>query len=331
LTATSSDEAITTPAQSGGPHVVGIVGPTAVGKTEVAEELAVALGGEIVSADSMQIYRGMDIGTAKPSLGSRRARYHLLDVVDPGTPFSAALYQLLAREAIMAIAARGRTPIICGGTGLYVRAALDDMSFPSGEQTSGSRQSLEELARRIGPEALHERLRSIDRESAALIHPNNVRRTIRALEMAEEGTSYAEQAAGFTKRSPFFETTYIGLSMERVALYRRIDSRVDEMIAGGLADEVTRLLSEGFREALTARQAIGYKELVPVVETAAPLEDAVAAIKKASRRYAKRQLTWFRADPRVHWIDVTDLSISQTVSHARELLESDEPRPPDAS
>ena len=300
-------------AASGNPRqrVIAVVGPTAVGKTALAEELAVVLGGEIVSADSMQVYRGMDIGTAKPPPDERRVPYRLIDVVDPGTPFSAAVYQQLAREALDDISKRGRVPILCGGTGLYVRAALDDMQFPSGEQVSPSRGALERLALEIGPDALHDRLNDIDPQSAGLIHPHNVRRTIRALEMAEEGVSYADQAAGFSERAAFYPTTYIGLDMPRERLYARIDERVDAMIAAGLLDEVRRLLDEGFRDALTAAQAIGYKEFVPVIEQGLRLEDAVAAVKQATRRYAKRQLTWFRADPRVHWIDLSDTRLPE--------------------
>jgi tRNA dimethylallyltransferase len=285
------------------PHVIAIVGPTAVGKSALAEELAVRLGGEIVSADSMQVYRGMDIGTAKPPPEHRRVPYHLIDVVDPGTPFSAALYQKLAREAIEDIAARGRLPVVCGGTGLYVRAALDDMRFPAGEQVSAEREELEGLGREIGGDALHVRLRAVDPESAALIHPNNVRRTIRALEMVGQGVTYAQQAAGFSSRMPYFEATYIGLAMDRPRLYERIDARVDAMLAAGLLEEVRALLAAGFRDALTANQAIGYKEFVPVIESGASLGDAVFAVKQATRRYAKRQLTWFRADSRVRWED----------------------------
>ena len=303
--------------------MIAVVGPTGVGKSDLAEGLAVALGGEIVSADSMQVYRGMDIGTAKPQREDRRAPYHLIDVAEPGAPFSAALYQRLARDAIDEISAAGKQPIVCGGTGLYVRAALDDMRFPSGDQLSTARGDMERLATEIGADALHERLRAIDPESAALIHPHNVRRTIRALEMAADGVSYAQQAAGFARRAEYYPSTYLGLTMDRTQLYERIDARVDAMLATGLLEEVRRLLLEGFRDALTAQQAIGYKELVLVVEGIAQLDDAVADIKRATRRYAKRQLTWFRADPRVRWIDVTALSAADTVSQALELLESE--------
>lgn len=301
------------------PRVVAIVGPTAAGKTALAEEVARRLGGEVVSADSMQVYRGMDIGTSKPTAGDRQVPYHLLDVVDPGTPFSAALYQTLAREAIDDIADRGCLPVVCGGTGLYVRAALDDMRFPAGDHATPERERLEALALEIGPAAMHDRLFAEDPESAALIHPNNVRRTVRALEMAGEGISYAQQTAGFAARAPYYATAYIALDMDRARLYERIDARVDSMIAAGLVDEVRALLDAGFREALTARQAIGYKELVPVVEHDASLASAVSAVKQATRRYAKRQLTWFRADPRLHWMDADALDVSRVVDLVRSV------------
>ena len=292
-------------------QVIAVVGPTAVGKTAVAEQVAQRLHGEIVSADSMQVYRRMDIGTAKPPVSERTVPYHLVDVVDPGEPYSAALYQESSRRAIDDILARGRTPVVCGGTGLYLRAALDEFSFPSGEQTSPSRAHFESLAEDVGPEALHQLLRETDPASAALIHPRNVRRTIRALEMAQQGVSYAEQAEGFSARREHYVTLYFGLRMYREQLYRRIDARVDAMIENGLLSEVAALLQAGFRDALTAQQAIGYKEFVPVIEEGAPLDVAIAEVKQATRRYAKRQLTWFRADPRVRWIDVDDLDASE--------------------
>lgn len=302
--------------------VVAVVGPTGVGKSELADSLAARIGGEVVSADSMQVYRGMDIGTAKVPPHARSVPYHCIDLVEPGTPFSAALYQQHARTAIDGIMCRGAVPVVCGGTGLYIRAALDDMRFPAGELASPLREELEALAARIGPEGLHARLAAVDPASAALIHPNNVRRTIRALEMAAEGTSYAEQASGFSRRTSVYPTVFVGLTMRREALYARIDERVDRMMAAGLLDEVRSLLERGYRDALTARQAIGYKELVPVLEAGAPLDEAVAAIKQASRRYAKRQLTWFRADPRVAWIDVTDKDRESVLHEALGLVES---------
>lgn len=305
------------------PDVIAIVGPTAVGKTAVADALARRLGGEVVTADSMQVYRGMDVGTAKPAFAERSVTHHCLDLVDPGEPFSAALFQAHARSVIDTLLADGRTPVVCGGTGLYVRAALDEMEFPAGEQEDNVvRERYERYASQHGPDALHALLAEKDPESADLIHPNNTRRVVRALEMLEEGTSYAEQSAGFSARRGAYPTRYVGLTMERSALYERIDARVDAMVAAGLLGEVERLLEAGFRDALTAMQAIGYKELVPVIEGSAELDEAVESIKRSSRRYAKRQLTWFRADPRIVWVDVTGLMPAEVLDAVSGALDS---------
>jgi tRNA dimethylallyltransferase len=307
------------------PHPIAIVGPTAVGKSAVAERVALRVHGEIIDADSMQVYRGMDVGTAKTPLAERLVPHHCLDLADPGAPYSAALFQRDARAAIESIAARGLAPVVVGGTGLYVRAALDEFSFPEGELTDDTRLALEGRAGRIGAEALHAELVAVDAPSAALIHPNNVRRTIRALEMHATGRSYADQASGFSRREAHYPCTrFIGLTMERALLYARIDARVDAMLAEGLIAEVECLLQAGYRDALTAAQAIGYKELVPVIEGRVPLQTATAEIKHASRRYAKRQLTWFRADPRIVWLDVTGLSTPDATLAVLELLESAE-------
>lgn len=298
------------------------MGPTAVGKSALAEELAVLLGGEVVSADSMQVYRGMNVGTAKTPVELRRVVHHCIDLVDPGQPFSAALFQRHARDAIASCAARGVLPVICGGTGMYVRAALDDWSFPAGEQVDNPvRERWERFAAENGAQALHTELELRDSTSAALIHPNNVRRVVRALEMLDEGSSYADQHEGFEQRESVYDARFIGLTMDRERLYARIDDRVDAMMAAGLLDEVGGLIERGFRDALTASQAIGYKELVGVIEGGAPLESALDAIKRASRRYAKRQLTWFRADPRIAWIDVTELSPAGAVAAALDALD----------
>lgn len=303
-------------------RVVAVVGPTAVGKTALAEELAVRLGGEIVSADSMQVYRRMDIGTAKPPVEQRRVPYHCIDLAEPGAPFSAALFQRIARAAVDSIASRGAVPVVAGGTGLYVRAALDDMRFPAGEQADNpARERYQQYAEEHGSDELHALLMRRDEASAAAIHPNNTRRVIRALELSDEGVSYAEQVAGFSVRASVYDARFIGLTMDRTRLYERIDERVDAMIAAGLLGEVKQLLAAGFRDALTASQAIGYKELVPVIEDGSGLPAAVSAIKQATRRYAKRQLTWFRADPRVRWIDVTELSLDHAADAAADALD----------
>lgn len=301
--------------------MLAVVGPTASGKSALAEELAVRLGGELVSADSMQVYRGMDIGTAKTPPNARRVRLWCVDLADPGTPFSAALYQRAARAAIADILDRGMLPVVVGGTGLYVRAAVDAMEFPRGEQASPARLRYEETASREGSAALHAMLAERDAKSAAMIHPNNVRRVARALEMLDDGTCYADQAQQFSSRESVYETHWLGLEMSREELYRRTDARVDEMIAAGLLGEVRALVDAGFAEALTASQAIGYKELVPVASGEGDLEQAVAAIKQATRRYAKRQLTWFRADPRIKWIDITHLDTSHAADAALHALD----------
>jgi tRNA dimethylallyltransferase len=284
----------------------------------VAEEVAVRLRTEIVSADSMQVYRGMDIGTAKPPPSERRVPYHCIDLVDPGVAYSAALFQRDARTAIDALLGQGLVPVVTGGTGLYVRAALDDWTFPPGEAATPLRERLEKLA----PEELYAMLAEIDPEAAALIHQNNTRRVVRALEMAEQGTSYAEQKDRFKRRESIYDTVFVGLTMERGQLYDRIDERVDLMVEAGLIDEVGRLLDAGYRDALTSAQAIGYKELVPVIEGTDTLEHAVDEIKRASRRYAKRQLTWFRGDERVTWLDVTGTSASEAATSVLALVES---------
>jgi tRNA dimethylallyltransferase len=303
--------------------VVAVVGPTGVGKTAVGEEIAVRLRGEIITADSMQVYRGMDIGTAKQPAGARRVPHHCLDVAELGEPYSVALFQRCAREAIDGVLARKSVPVVVGGSGLYIRAALDDMVFPSGHQTSPTRERFEQLATQLGPEGLHAYLAERDPEAAKLIHRNNTRRVLRALEMLEDdGTSYAEQHALLAERRSVYDTTYVGLEMERPALYARIDARVEAMLAAGLLAEVEALLSAGYRKALTAAAAIGYKELVPVVEGTARLDEAAESIKQATRRYAKRQLTWFRADPRITWIDVTGLSSAAAADAAYPLVSS---------
>jgi tRNA dimethylallyltransferase len=303
--------------------VLAVVGPTGVGKSAIGEELAVRRSGAIVSADSMQVYRGMDIGTAKTPVRDRRVPLLCVDLVDPGAPYSAALYQRDARLAIDGLLGTGTLPVLVGGTGLYVRAALDDMRFPEGAEASPARERYEHLLAGAGGEALHSLLRQRDPASAALIHANNTRRVVRALEMLDHGVSYAQQHAGLAQRTPSYRTTYVGLMMDRDALYARIDARVDAMLASGLLDEVAGLLHAGYREALSATQAIGYKELVPVLEEGACLSDAVQHIKTATRRYAKRQLTWFRADPRVRWLDVTGLSSEVAADAAEALIESE--------
>lgn len=287
--------------------IVAIVGPTAVGKSAVADRVARALATDVLSVDAMQVYRGMDIGTAKTPVNQRLVPLRLVDLVDPAVNYSAALFQRDARCEIERLRALGKPVVLCGGTGLYLRAALDEMDFPAGETKSEARVRYERIANEAGSHALHELLRSRDPRSADVIHEHNVRRVIRALEMLDEGISYADQIAAFSAPRPCYEAAYFGLTMERERLYQRIDDRVDAMIAAGLIDEVERLMDAGAAPALTARQAIGYKELIAYLEGTIALDEAVELIKMRSRRYAKRQLSWFRRDDRISWISMDEL------------------------
>lgn len=284
--------------------VIAVVGPTASGKSAVADLVAEALGSEVVSADAMQVYRGMDIGTAKTPVSERRVPLLLVDVADPTEPYSAALYQRDSRRAIDRLRAEGRVPVLCGGTGLYVRAALDEMEFPRGEVDGAARQRYQDLAGKLGPEGVHALLAERDPESAALIHPHNVRRVVRALEMLDEGVSYARQSAGFSEPREHYPSLQFALTMDRARLYARIDARVDAMMRAGLLDEVRGLMDAGAADALTSRQAIGYKELIDALEGRCTIGEAVDLIRLRSRRYAKRQLSWFRRDPRITWLDM---------------------------
>lgn len=284
--------------------VIAVVGPTASGKSAVADLVAEALGSEVVSADAMQVYRGMDIGTAKTPVSERRVPLLLVDVADSTEPYSAALYQRDSRRAIDRLRAEGRVPVLCGGTGLYVRAALDEMEFPRGEVDGAARQRYQDLAGKLGPEGVHALLAERDPESAALIHPHNVRRVVRALEMLDEGVSYARQSAGFSEPREHYPSLQFALTMDRARLYARIDARVDAMMRAGLLDEVRGLMDAGAADTLTSRQAIGYKELIDALEGRCTIGEAVDLIKLRSRRYAKRQLSWFRRDPRITWLDM---------------------------
>ena len=291
--------------------VIAIVGPTASGKSAVADGLAERLHTAVISADSMQIYKHMNIGTAKMAPEDCHAPLLMVDVCDPDTPYSAALYQRSARTAIDSCLARGEHPIVCGGTGLYVRAALDVMEFPSGEAETPFRIQLQAFAKEHGSEALYARLQDVDPESASVIHPHNVRRVIRALEMAHEGSSYAKQKSAFSTPRAFYNARYFGLTMNRERLYERINQRVDDMFSQGLVEEVAALVEAGYKDALTSMQAIGYKEIIEALEGNLSMAEARNLIKMRSRRYAKRQLSWFRRDNRINWIDM-DMHTTQT-------------------
>lgn len=285
-----------------------ICGPTAVGKSEVAERVADLVGAEIVSVDSMQVYRGMDIGTAKVPEAERRCPLHMVDVVDVSVPYAVAEFQRDARACVEDIAERGLVPILCGGTGLYLDAVVDEMDFPKGEATDSRRAAYEAQLEAIGPDALHQILADRDPKSAAEIHPNNTRRVIRALEMLDEGVSYSEQRKGLKRHEPHFEVELFALTMDRETLYARIDRRVELMFEQGLVDEVRTLEGQGLAESHTASQAIGYKEVLQYLRGEISEREALTLVQKNTRRYAKRQLSWLRRDGRATWIDVGDAS-----------------------
>lgn len=296
-----------------------IVGPTAVGKTAVAIELVALAGGEIVSADSMAVYVGMDVGTAKPTREEQaRARFHLIDVADPAQPFSVGEYQRLAREAIDDILRRDPPAIVVGGSGLYMRAAIDGLDSSMPAENEALRRTLAEEAGVYGKEYVHAKLAEVDPESAARIHPNNLKRVIRALEIHEAtGTPASILFEADRRRTRDYPgARFFGLTMDRDDLYARIDKRVDQMVRAGLVNEVSRLLERGIDPSLPSMQGLGYKEIAGYLRGEYSLDEATALLKKNTRRFAKRQYTWFRADSRVRWIDVDGLSareVSQTI------------------
>ena len=293
--------------------LVCIVGPTASGKSLVAEGVATRLGSSVVSVDAMQVYRGMDVGTAKTPVSERRRPLLMVDVADITEDYSVRLFQRDARRRVDDLLASAVTPVLCGGTGLYLDAVIDEMEFPAGAIGGGSRTRYEDFAAEHGADALHDLLAERDPASAALIHPNNVRRCVRALEMLDEGVSYAEHHEGLHERRPHYDATIWGLTMDRVRLYARIDERVDRMVEAGLADEVRSLLGRGLESSKTASQAIGYKEVASALRGEASLEEAIDEVKLRTRRYAKRQLSWFRRDGRVRWIDLDAVSPDEAV------------------
>ena len=302
--------------------VICVVGPTASGKSSLAQAIAAHIGGEVVSADSMQIYRGMDIGTGKVPLAERVVAHHGLDLVDPGEPFSAALFQEYARACFEDIDARGKRSVLCGGTGFYVRAAIDDYKFPKGEQVDNPiRERYLAVAGQEGAHALWLMLEEVDPESAGIIPENDVKRVVRAFELLDEGESYAEQKRKLATIPQLLPACFIGLSVDPDVLRARIDERVDEMVRSGLVEEVESLIAAGFREGVTAPQAIGYKEIVKALDGEVTLSEAVDEIKVATHRYAKRQRTWFRKDKRIRWIDADGRRPEELLADALAIIE----------
>ena len=281
--------------------VVAILGPTAVGKTEIAIEVARALNGEIVSADSRLLYKGMDIGTAKPDSDVlKRIPHHLIDVTTPDNPWTMARYIAEARHAIEDIHRRGRLPLIAGGTGQYVQALLEGWDPPPAADDTSLRERLKLYAEEHGPQALHRQLSEIDPESADHIDYRNVRRVIRALEIyALTGAPASTQKK---KSPPPYRCLKVGLIRPRAELYARIDARIESMFAGGLVDEVKTLLARGYNPALPALSAIGYRQVIDALEGKISMDEAMAAIRKLTRQFVRRQANWWKPDDAsIHW------------------------------
>ena len=283
-----------------------VAGPTAVGKTASSVRLAEKIGGEIVSADSMQVYRHMDIGSAKATPEERHGiPHHLLDILDPWESFSVARYQKAAFDALRDIYGRGKIPVLTGGTGFYIQAVLYDIDFTEEESDPLYRESLYRIAKEEGPEALYRILLETDPESASSIPKNNVKRVARALEFHHDtGFRMSEHNARERMKEPPFDYRYFVLFTGRERLYERIDARVDEMLGKGLLNEVRALRAQGMTEEMTSMHAIGYRQLLWYLDGRASYEEAVEAIKRETRRYAKRQLTWFRREQNARFIDV---------------------------
>jgi tRNA dimethylallyltransferase len=284
------------------PKIIVICGPTALGKTSLAINLARMFNGEIIGADSMQIYRYMDIGTAKPTKDEQsRVPHHMIDLVDPDEHFHAGQFAEMGHKNIMNLHARGVVPFVVGGTGFYIKALVSGL-FEAGPSDIHMRSRLREQARICGADSLYERLRRYDPDTAQRIHPRDTYRIIRALEIYElTGRSMAalQREHGFKDKR--FEVLKIGLHINREALYERINHRADVMMASGFADEVRRLLDMGYRDDLKSMRSIGYRHLVDFIKGRCPWDETVRILKRDTRRYAKRQLTWFKADPAIVW------------------------------
>ena len=286
------------------PNIICVVGPTASGKTAYAIKLAKERNGEIVSCDSMQIYKYMDIGTAKPTKEEQReVPHHMIDFVDPNTDYSVADFVKDATEVINDILSRGKTPVLCGGTGLYIDSVIGGIEFSEQKRDDEYRALLWNMAEEKGVDAVHDLLKEHDPQEAEKVHPNNIKRVIRALEICKTSGMTKTEADKLARKEPKYNAEIIGLMPDREILYERIDRRVDIMMHQGLLQEVELLIEKSIRRDSTAMQAIGYKELIEYIDGKCSLDEAVDKIKQESRRYAKRQLTWFRRNPDIIWIN----------------------------
>lgn len=286
-------------------RLIAIIGPTAVGKTALSIDLAQKLDTEIISGDSMLIYKGMDIGTAKPGIRERRGiKHHLVDILDPTQDFNAVQFQQLAAEKIKEINQQGKIPLLVGGTGLYVKALLEGYQFNDLPGDEKLRTQLTSMADQYGNEYLHTMLMKVEPVTAKRLHPNDIRRIIRALEVHYTAGVTVSQQKAFNQDGIVYDAVVIALTMDRAILYERINKRVDIMMQQGLVAEVERLLDNGVPPESQAMQGIGYKEIVSYLHNQTDLSTAIDNIKKATRHFAKRQLTWYRRMPYIHWVDI---------------------------
>ncbi|MSS64370.1 tRNA (adenosine(37)-N6)-dimethylallyltransferase MiaA [Lachnospiraceae bacterium WCA-693-APC-MOT-I] len=282
-----------------------LTGPTAVGKTELSIELAKLVNGEIISADSMQVYRHMDIGTAKITPEEMQGvKHYLIDVLNPDEEFNIVLFQTLAKQAMKEIYEKGKIPILVGGTGFYIQSVLYDIDFTKTQTDSTYRMELESLAKEKGAFYLHEQLQKIDPASAKKIHANNIKRVIRALEFYKlTGKKISEHNEKEQSKESPYNFAYFVLNQDRKVLYERIDKRVDNMVKHGLIQEVKSLYEKGYQKNLVSIQGLGYKEIISYLEGDCTLEEAVYILKRDTRHFAKRQITWFKREKEVIWVD----------------------------
>lgn len=282
-----------------------LTGPTAVGKTKLSIELAKAVNGQMISADSMQVYRHMDIGTAKIRPEEMQdIPHYLIDVLDPWESFDVVRFQTMAKEALEKIYTAGAIPIVVGGTGFYIQALLYNIDFDENDSETGYRSELQSFADRHGVEALHDRLRQVDEKSADMIHPNNIKRVIRALEFYHQtGARISEHNETQRQKESPYRFVYFVLDDERERIYRRIDQRIDQMLDQGLVAEVKQLRDMGCTRDMVSMQGLGYKEILAYLDGECTLEEAVYILKRDTRHFAKRQLTWFRREHEVRWIE----------------------------
>lgn len=312
--------------QSKEPLIV-LAGPTAVGKTKLSISLAKALDGEIISADSMQVYRDMNIGTAKISREEMEGvSHHLIDVLDPQEEFNVVLFQQLATKAIADIRSRGKLPILVGGTGFYIQAVSNAISFTESETDDAYRTELMQFAKDNGAQALHERLIQVDPEAAKQIHANNIKRTIRALEFFHlTGEKISKHNEEQKQHESPYHLLYFVLTAPRDVLYDRINCRVDDMIRQGLVDEVKRLRARGFTREMVSMQGLGYKEIFAYLDGETTLEEAIEALKQATRHFAKRQLTWFKREKQVIWVDKSDYAYQEDkiLEHMLDIIKNE--------